>query len=78
MYIDNQAWLLSERSMRKAKHIERRHHFIAEFYERGFILSEHIPLEESLADGFTKSLDRITFELWRDRIGLRRIYTNPK
>ncbi len=68
LYVDDQP----------AKHREIRHHFIKECDKRGFIQPEHIPAEENLADSFTKPLDRKKFELWRDRICVRLIDTNPK
>ncbi len=52
--------------------------FIKECHKRGFIQPEHVPSEENLADGFSKPLDPKKFELWRDRIGVRHIDTNPK
>lgn len=73
-FCDNDAaisWADNVISMRKAKHIEVRHHFIRDCVSRGFISVEQIRSDDNIADGFTKPLDKIKFSLFRDRLGVR-------
>ena len=54
----------------KTKHIDIRHHFIRDAYEKGLISLEHVPSEDQLADVFTKALDQKTFYSLISRLGM--------
>jgi hypothetical protein len=73
MCVDNQAakrWSEMETSMRKAKHIEVRHHYVKECVLRKTIKPVYVPPKETFADGFTKPLDRNKFEQFRAMLGV--------
>eukprot|EP00171_Calliarthron_tuberculosum_P019463 IDg19463t1 len=73
IYNDNlaaQSWAEQASSMRKAKHIEVRHHFVRHCVQGGAVKLEHISSSENIADGFTKPLDRVAFERFRQKIGV--------
>ena len=53
---------------KRSKHIDVRHHFIRDNYEKGIIAPMHIRTEENIADIFTKPLGEALFIKHRDRI----------
>lgn len=74
MFCDNDAaisWTNNIVSMRKAKHIEVRHHYVRDCVNRGAVTVQEISSGANIADGFTKPLDKIKFEKFRDRLGVR-------
>ncbi|KAJ0561404.1 putative RNA-directed DNA polymerase [Helianthus annuus] len=52
------------------KHIDIRHHFVRDCYEKGLISLHHVPTKDQLADVLIKSLDTSTFESLISRIGM--------
>ncbi|KAF5768399.1 putative RNA-directed DNA polymerase [Helianthus annuus] len=52
------------------KHIDIRHHFVRDCYEKGLISLHHVPTKDQLADMLTKALDTATFESLVSRIGM--------
>ena len=46
----------------RTKHIDIRYHFICDLVEEKVVSLEHIPIENQLADLFTKPLDTLRFE----------------
>ncbi|KAJ0903945.1 putative RNA-directed DNA polymerase [Helianthus annuus] len=52
------------------KHIDIRHHFVRDCYEKGLISLHHVPTKDQLADVLTKALDTSTFESLISRIGM--------
>ena len=52
------------------KHIDIRHHFVRDCYEKGLISLHHVPTTDQLADVLTKALDTATFEGLIARIGM--------
>jgi hypothetical protein len=44
----------------KTKHIEVRYHFLRDNVEKGKIVLIHVPVDDQLADIFTKPLDQAT------------------
>src|ERR1044071_6459113 len=52
------------------KHIDIRHHFVRDSYEKGLISLHHVPTEDQLADVLKKALDTSTFESLISRIGM--------
>ncbi|KAJ0848014.1 putative RNA-directed DNA polymerase [Helianthus annuus] len=52
------------------KHIDIRHHFVRDCYEKGLISLHHVPTKDQLADVLTKALDTATFESLVSRIGM--------
>jgi len=52
------------------KHIDIRHHFVRDSYEKGLISLHHVPTEDQLADVLTKALDTSTFTNLISRIGM--------
>lgn len=66
-----QSWAEQASSMRKAKHIEVRHHFVRHCVQGEMVHLQHVASSDNVADGFTKPLDRIAFERFRHKIGVR-------
>lgn len=74
LYGDNvaaQAWSSDSTSMRKAKHIEVRYHYIRQKVSDNTIVTQDIATSENMADFFTKPLDRTKFEPFRNKIGVK-------
>lgn len=73
LYGDNVAattWSNSTSLSRKAKHIEIRYHYIRSKVQDRAIAPAHVSSEENIADGLTKPLDKIKFNLFRTRLGV--------
>ncbi|KAD3066742.1 hypothetical protein E3N88_34622 [Mikania micrantha] len=54
----------------KTKHIEIRHHFIRDDFEKGLIIPEHVSTSDQIADIFTKPLDSSTFSKFVAKLGM--------
>ena len=52
------------------KHIDIRHHFVRDCYEKSLISLQHVPTKDQLVDVLTKALDTSTFESLISRIGM--------
>ena len=52
------------------KHIDIRHHFVRDFYEKCLISLHHVHTSDHMADVLTKALDTSTFENLISRIGM--------
>ena len=61
---------------KRTKHIDVRHHFLRDFYEKGEISMEFVATNEQVADIFTKALAREYFEKNRLSLGMIKI-TKP-
>lgn len=64
-------WAESSDSMKRAKHIDLKFHFVKESTTAGIIKHEDIDLKNNPADSFTKPLMKTKFELSEDLIGIR-------
>jgi len=54
----------------KIKHIEIRHHFIRDCFEKGIIDVKHVSTTDQLTDVFTKPLDTTQFQNLVSRLGM--------
>ena len=54
----------------RTKHIEIRHHFIRDHIQNEDVILEFVPMEDQLADIFTKPLNEDRFEQIRGELGL--------
>ncbi len=54
----------------RTKHIDVRHFFVQDNYERGIILLEYCPTQQQIADVFTKALPAPQFRQLRDKLGV--------
>ena len=54
----------------RAKHIEIRHHFIRDHVVNGNVNAEFVSTENQLADIFTKPLDKLRYDFFRNEIGM--------
>ncbi len=73
LLIDNQSAIaLAENPIfhARTKHIDARHHWVHEKVEDGIIELEYIPMADQTADIFTKPLDSVKFEKFRNTLGL--------
>lgn len=68
-----QSWSTDIQSMRKAKHIEIRFHFIRRKVQDSTVIPKDIAFKENLSDGMTKPLDRVKFVSFRSMLGAQRI-----
>lgn len=71
---DNQSCIKmieSERIERRSKHIDTKHAFTKDLYQRGIINLRYLPTAEMEADLMTKPLDRIKLQKHREAIGVK-------
>lgn len=61
----------SDGPTRKAKHMDLRYHFIHDRVQQSTMLPPDSSMDENAADMFTKPLDRVKFEKFRSKIGVR-------
>lgn len=54
----------------RTKHIELKNHFLREKVQSKDVILEHVSSKEQLADIFTKSLPKTTFECLRSQLGV--------
>lgn len=76
LYIDNVGALKLAKNPeyhRRSKHIEVRHFYVRERFLDGDLELEHIDGTNQLADLLTKPLERVRFEMLRERIGIQKI-----
>ena len=73
LFMDNQAAITSvmnEASSSKTKHVEIRHKFIKDYYQKGYLLPTYVPTAMMKADILTKSMPGPTFEMLRSLVGI--------
>ncbi|GKD31741.1 putative ribonuclease H-like domain-containing protein [Tanacetum coccineum] len=73
IYIDNQSTICIVKNLvdhSKTKHIEIRHHFIRDSYEKGLIEVTKIHTDNNVADLLTKSFDIARFKFLTANIGM--------
>jgi hypothetical protein len=71
LYSDNNGALLLAKNPvfhDRTKHIATKYHFIRYYIEKGILDLIYIPTKDQLADGFTKPLERIKFNLFKKSI----------
>jgi hypothetical protein len=56
----------------RLNNIEIHYHFIHDMVQRGALKLQYISMDEQVADMLTKSLSRVKFEHFRDKIGIVR------
>ena len=54
----------------RSKHIELDYHFLREKVAVGHLMAQRIPSSSQLADIFTKPLPNVTFQVFRDKMGV--------
>ena len=54
----------------RSKHIETKYHIIRDCVDKGYVEIEYVSTESQLAYSFTKSLGRIKFEEFREKLGV--------
>ena len=55
---------------KRTRHINVRHHFLRDNVEKGNIVLTYFPIEEQIADIFTKDLNKDQFESNRLKLGM--------
>jgi hypothetical protein len=56
----------------ESKHIEIWYHFIRDMVQRGAIKLHYVGTDEQVVDVLTKSLSRVNFKHFRDKLGVVR------
>jgi hypothetical protein len=56
----------------RSKHIEFRYHYIHDMVKRGALKLLYVSTDEQVADVLTKSLSRVKFEHFQDKLGIVR------
>jgi hypothetical protein len=56
---------------RRTRYINVRYHYIRDYIKSGTIAPHYTPTSDMLADGFTKTLDRLKFATFVSSIGMR-------
>lgn len=64
------AWSNSDESLRTAKHIDIKVHFVRDCVQAEKVVLQYVSSAHNLADGFTKPLDREKFQIFRNRLGI--------
>jgi hypothetical protein len=59
---------------KRMRHLERRHHFLRNYIEKGDIEMRYIDIERQLVNIFTKPLDSSRFATLRGEIGVYHPY----
>jgi hypothetical protein len=73
LFMDNQAAITSvmnEASGSKTKHVDIRHKFIKDYYQKGYLLPTYVPTAMMKADILTKNMPGPTFERLRSLVGV--------
>jgi hypothetical protein len=73
LLMDNQAAITSvmnEASSSKTKHVDIRHKYIKDYYQKGYLLPAYVPTANMKADILTKSMPGSTFERLRSLVGV--------
>jgi hypothetical protein len=68
---DNQSCIkLSENPVfhDRSKHIEIRYHYIRDMVQKGEVRLQYVATDEQVVDVLTKSLSRMKFEYFRDKL----------
>jgi hypothetical protein len=76
LFFDNSGALANSKEPRYTKclrHVERKFHLVREIEARGDIVVTKIASSQNLADPFTKALPANVFEVYMDRLGVRRM-----
>jgi hypothetical protein len=74
MAMDNQGAItlaILESQNRRTRHINVRYYYIRDCIESGTIAPHYTPISNMLADGFTKTLDRLKFATFVSSIDMR-------
>ena len=58
----------------KSKHIEIRYFYIRDMVQKGALKLQYVSIDEEVADILTKSLSRVKFEYFREKLGVVRKY----
>ena len=73
IYCDNQSCIkLSENPVfhDKSKHIEIKYQYIRDMVEKGVVKLQYVATDEQVVDVLTKSLSKVKFEYFRDKLGV--------
>ena len=62
----------------KSKHIEIKYHYIRDMVQRGAVKLQYVATEEHIADVLTKTLARVNFEYFREKLGVLQIEVSSK
>ena len=54
----------------KSKHIELKYQYIRNMVEKGVVKLQYVATDEQVADVSTKSLSKVKFEYFRDKLGV--------
>ena len=54
----------------KLKHIEIKYHYIRDMVQRGAVKLQYVTMDEQIADMLKKSLARVKFEYFREKLGV--------
>ena len=54
----------------KSKHIEIKYQFIHDMVEKGVVKLWYVATDEQVVDVLTKSLSKVKFEYFRDKLGV--------
>ena len=74
VYCDNTcsgSWANSDHGMNRAKHVDIKNHYVKDIVAIGQATIKYVKSDDNEADGFTKPLQRIKFQTFRDSIGVK-------
>ena len=73
IYCDNQSCIKLYKNLvfhDKSKHIDIKYHFIRDMVEKGVVKLQYVAIDEQVADVLTKSLSKVKFEYFIDKLGV--------
>ena len=62
----------------KLKHIEIKYHYIRDMVQRGEMKLRYVVTDEQIANVLSKTLARVKFEFFREKLGVLQIKIPPK
>ena len=73
IFCDNQSCIkLSENPVfhDKSKHVEIKYHYIRDLVQKGVMKLQYIGTDQQITDVLTKTLSKVKFEYFRDKLGM--------
>ena len=62
----------------KSKYINIKYHYIKDMVQRGVVKLQYVATDDQIVDVLTKSLARVKFEYFREKLGVLQIEVSSK
>ena len=54
----------------RSRHIDISYHYVRDLVQKGRVKIDYTPTADMVADGFTKPLERVAFDRFKDQLGM--------